>query len=483
MSNEQQERPKTLDEIKAEARAYALADTGQKKRVPMYSFQAPNMKSTDVVETMHASLKSVVAVHNHQQQHAPFSSLDRYHPVNMDNLDEDYAHFVKVLGAVEGCEESNKILPQMVDDDEEDEFLLDPMESDDEEEEDDEADQNQDGLQFTYDSPRLTITSPVGTDPLSPATLMGADFYDELQEELDWLEEEDVEAAVATLLEIPGEINNLNSMERNDPKEYTHKSSIPSLSPPLKHPFTIKSPLLNGHTTGAPNEEIDMTPIRQAARVSYRVVPSKEQQETLRSLLEGHHQLLLQQAVLAVRAANSQRKKLAVDVAIDGPSKSAFVNGDGEAVVVGDDLVEVLDSAVAMLQDLEQNRKDAIRSELQFESVMAKTTRNSIYAPNRSLSFVESSGTIKARDKSNSRRLTRAQFTKSLLQQNQGQARTVFDMKGLSKLHLTFTLIDSSVDNARMEDSNLLLLSTVRQFVGGCFRPILLWQKFVAYKL
>lgn len=97
-------------------------------------------------------------------------------------------------------------------------------------------------------------------------------------------------------------------------------------------------------------------------------------------------------------------------------------------LVLSLELVECLDGAIGMLQDLDQNRKDAFRH------------------------FVQSS-----QDPLAQRRLTRAQFEKSLKELSKGTARTLFDIPGITNLNDTFALMDKSVqadEGSSDEDNN-----------------------------
>jgi hypothetical protein len=177
--------------------------------------------------------------------------------------------------------------------------------------------------------------------------------------------------------------------------------------------------------------------------------------EQLHSLMNQHYQLLTQQAVLSVRAAHVQKTHKTRD-------QTDYVTG-GET---GDDLVEILDGAVGMLQDLDQNRKDSIRNSIQFETAQAPARRSLLSEMDASEELNQSAtGT-------GQRRLTRAQFFKTLQKHTNGQQRTVFDIQGLSKLKETFAMVDKSVEGVRKGDHNhnILEMSSVRfvQIVAVC---------------
>mmetsp|Transcript_26214 Transcript_26214/g.28996 ORF Transcript_26214/g.28996 Transcript_26214/m.28996 type:complete len:256 (-) Transcript_26214:232-999(-) len=155
-------------------------------------------------------------------------------------------------------------------DDDPEEFLLDAVEEDDEEEE--------------FSSENMT------------AVLLPSDTEDEgdpftIETELGLLMEEDLENAVTTLL---------------------------SQHPPTPDNLSDSPP---------------RTPLRECSRNSVATV-SLKQLSRLKHLMKRHYQLLVQQAVLSVRAISKKHS-----------------HHGGESA---DDLADILDGAVGMLQDLDQ---------------------------------------------------------------------------------------------------------------------------------
>ena len=196
--------------------------------------------------------------------------------------DDDYTRFVQSLGMEDPILMAS---PLLLGDDEEDFELTDLDESDDED----------------VDDSHLQ-PSPLEDYPFEH------DFYTELEAELGSLLEEDLEAAVSTLL---AGTNKKNSP--GTPSTPDHKISTEASTP--------------------------TTPLRDAARTSFTVVTPHQVQQ-LQQLLRGHYQLLLQNSVLAVRAA---RKRYEED------SSEKFYGGE-----TPEDLTEILDGAISMLQDLDQ---------------------------------------------------------------------------------------------------------------------------------
>jgi len=290
--------------------------------------------------------------------------------------DDEYAKFVESL---------NLDTVLMGDDDEE--FKLTDTESD--EDDDEEEDDNDEEIE-QGDQSGAPKSSPNGkaSDLTSPIPLpdIGTEFYSELEAELGSLLEEDLEAAVTTLLGTS-----------------QHMAPTPSKA----KDFVKASP-------ATPSSESPRTPLKEAARAKQTVI-TEAQKEQLASLMKQHYQLLIQQAVLSVRAAHGLKY-----------SKPKTTN-DMYCTETHEDLAEILDGAVGMLQDLDQNRKDAIRTSIQLD--------NKGNFSKRSL--------MPALDSEGDRRLTRAAFIKTL-QTGQKTNNTCFDVKGLCHLNATFATLDKS---------------------------------------
>jgi hypothetical protein len=306
--------------------------------------------------------------------------------MQMTDFDDAYACFMQSLGLGEA---GNVNSPD--DDDEEDEFKLDEMEEDDED--DDDEEENTDERS--------------GPSQVSPSSIEALDLLPDwdqtLQEELGWLDEEDVEAAVATLLEPPSFHHNNGGSSLDD--------SPDTVSSGTTHPMSMSTPL----------------------RASRRTAFTSDQYEQLQQLLRSHYQLLIQQTVLAVRAARPGAKKIV--------SESS------------DDLAEIVDGAVGMLQDLDQNRKDAIRHFVQQErmsqgQVASTSAQRSLFGNADTATASSSEDTIV------NRRLTRAQFSKTLSEQSQGEYETVFDIPGISRLSESLAKMDQSVASAPSSDGS-----------------------------
>ena len=139
------------------------------------------------------------------------------------------------------------------------------------------------------------------------------------------------------------------------------------------------------------------TPMRDAVKQSNdgNVIITYRQSQQLRTLMNRHYQLLTQQAILSVRAA--QHQKTGGRSSSSSSSSSYLTGGNGGGTTStgtttnsgntipdsplsgstannGDflcgenenDLTEILDLAVGMLQDLDEKRKDAIRTQMQL---------------------------------------------------------------------------------------------------------------------
>jgi len=214
----------------------------------------------------------------------------------------------------------------------------------------------------------------------------------------------------------------------------------------------------------------------------------REQLSRLRSIMARHHQLLLQQATLVVRASYVQKVR---NVTVNGTltkaiSMSAVKKEDNTTLptsrldsksltfsinpLVGsgcsyandffggetpEELTESLDGSTAMLQDLERNWKDAVRISIQQNEVSSQIDMTEF-------------------ENGCSRRLTRSAFTKTLLERelemdnqlppspvkqcpsllppalNSANRSSVFDVRGLSRLKESFSVLDHSVKDVQM---------------------------------
>lgn len=214
----------------------------------------------------------------------------------------------------------------------------------------------------------------------------------------------------------------------------------------------------------------------------------REQLARLRSIMARHHQLLLQQATLVVRASYVQKvRNVTVNNSLskatsmssmklednttlptsrlDSKSLTFSINplvGSGCSYAndffggeTPEELTESLDGSTAMLQDLERNWKDAARISIQQNEVSSQINMTEF-------------------ENGCSRRLTRSAFTKTLLERememdnqlppspvkqcpsllptalNSANRSSVFDVRGLSRLKESFSVLDHSVKDVQM---------------------------------
>lgn len=219
--------------------------------------------------------------------------------------DQDYLRFVQSLGEDDPMMAAT--LQSLLVDEDEEEFVLTDLEDDDDDEDDELMEE------ATSSPTARTSTAPPGS-PL----FMEHDFYSELEAELGSLLEEDLEAAVSTLL---AGTNNTN--KKSSPKT----TAAPTT--PMKKPTTTS-------TSSSP-----ATPLGEAAASRQaQMVVTPAQVQRLQKLMTSHYQLLVQSAVLSVRAS---RKEF--------PAESPLVFHCGETP---EELTEILDGAVGMLQDMDQ---------------------------------------------------------------------------------------------------------------------------------
>jgi hypothetical protein len=518
---------RSIEEIKAEARAYALSVPGIKKKgkkqavakpvvqgppltqwpVAYSPYVAPAAAAWTASSTTTLLMSKSVAADSQNRPEAKYTapSIDPLrteppvatsepHQFALPDLKEldDYERFVRLLVLDLNVEEDN--LKTLMEDDEE-EFQLDSVEEDEDEEDDDDEEFDETENPETNDeatnvdghgasTPSQKSQSDESYTPLplsldlgesSFPSLEASDFYREIDEELCWLEEEDMEAAVATLLNYPPTTSNSYERFGASPQGATITSKQLSHARHSSSDF-IKQEQTTGDTptdNGGPDEtgglsESETTNLQRkhsasatmppsfsesnhvrgpALRSHHRTAVTPEQYQQLKELLQKHYQLLLQQAVLAVRAAHRGRRYQTYS--IDTDKQLDVYTGVDSA----DALAEALDGAVGMLQDLDENRKDAIRHEMQFEN--SKSIAGNM-SPKRSL-FAGDQESFAGRY----RRLTRAQFSKTL-DQNGARVRTVFDVRGLSKLKSTFDVLDGIVEGSKKEGENILSVLSVR---------------------
>lgn len=382
------------DQLKAQARAYALS--GQKPSLRAYSsLMVPPPQPQGVppppvppLPYRRPSPPTTASTTNNRNEGAPKN-------MNGGPQDDDYMQFVKSLGISSWDPNSDTIsLPSVLykTEDEDDEFQLTDLE--DEEDDDDEDD----------DEDEATTSSSQAQPPASPLHLpMGpaeTSWENELDAELCSLLEEDLEAAVTTLMG--------NSSAQAKPPE---AAAPPSLDEKKAVPASPS------------------TPLRDAARQSHRTTVSARQVQQLQSLLQEHYQLLLQQAILSVRIAQSGKS--------DGKSS-------GQGSETAEDLMEIIDGAVGMLQDLDQNRKDAIRYKIQSEANSSQTVPAS--GKRSLLPQLSESASDKT---STERRLTRSAFYQTLQDPNATRT-TTFDVRGLARLEATFAVMDNTYSKKKV---------------------------------
>lgn len=312
------------------------------------------------------------------------------------------------------------------------------------------------------------VGSPPGTKPLS----VDKDDLGVFQE-IEGLMEEDLEAAVASLIGVSPEGEFSSSSWHTGAAPPTGKNAAmagteqaQAITTPGQSTKKQKS-TATIVTSPAPVMLFDQSGSNHAP--SARREPptvSQEQFRRLRTAMARHHQLLLQQATLSVRAAYVQktdkdgkhtgydRYMMMKNMAFVPPNQNVctyqndFFGGESP-----EELSDCLDHAVSMLQDLEQHWKDAVRNSL-LQSFGA--TR----APPSALRDIVTSNVSanNSNETEGNKRLTRSAFTKTLIAREieaepvSGEIRaptrqrvSVFEVRGLARLRETFTAIDTSV--------------------------------------
>jgi hypothetical protein len=227
---------------------------------------------------------------------------------SLQDEDQDYLLFVQSLGQEE--DPMMNLASLVVEEEEEDFVLTDLDDDDDDEDEDDLLGLASFGEDISPSNDATATTESTGAPSPSPL-FENSDFYSQLEAELGSLLEEDLEAAVSTLL------SGSNKLDHSS-KQRTSHSNTTTLPPQKESSPCLKGAAETPHVTQAQVEE-------------------------LQQLMHSHYQLLVQSSVLAVRAA---RKEF--------PEESPLVFHQGETP---EELtMTVLDGAVGMLQDLDQVR-------------------------------------------------------------------------------------------------------------------------------
>jgi len=300
-------------------------------------------------------------------------------------------------------------------------------------------------------------TSGVNNKQHNPPPMSPISFdYDDLDAELTSLLEEDMEAAVTTLC--------LNSVPKNSLPPPPHKVVSPTTTKNAKNnrtqsssqqkqgqqPQTLQGAAVDGCNSnsgvGGAGGNTNMSapsPLSMSSPTSKKVASppqvTGQQMNRLCNLLQSHYQILLQQAVMAVRQGFIQKSSQ------NGGAANSTASRDYGAETA-EDLAEIIDGAVGMLQDLDQNRKDAIRN-----SIQQLETKQSSSGGKRSLlsALTASSETTTdggAKPPHQNQRLTRSAFTQ-MQSSTQTKAKTTFDIKGLQNLKETFSIIDQSMSS------------------------------------
>jgi hypothetical protein len=483
-----------------------------------------------------------------------------------------------------GADHDNDGLSSMQIDDDDDEEYDYQLEDDDEDDDDDddENDINNDGEnvndqsndQQTTTNVKDTIKTTISqmTSTTSSSIIDSIDDLDDfdfdheaLEQELGSLLEEDMEAAVNSLLfnheltsttpgTVPGSmLENSNDSSNGGgsmlpplgslpgtPQKKNSDTPLSLMTTPLSqnHSRNIssKSPLVTGATTTPSTPLKNSTPITPTKGSSSTTstattstpsssaypIPTEEQILKLQKLMSDHYQTLLQQSVLAVRAAHGNKfnkdglheghtaqyngYRLCGNMNNSGDNAGNGI-GDQSALQTGvykpfvgkrkrhhdfffcgetaDDLGMILDGAVTMLQDLDENRRDAIRYSIQMSRTRKKKRRLEQNGDGNLDSTIVTSGSLSADGdgianddddfEEEKGRLTRSAFSRTLQQNKWGGegildfeeanktnlsaggysnlilgfgANTTFGVKGLSRLDQTFAAIDNSLNAA-----------------------------------
>jgi len=377
-------------------------------------------------------------------------------------------------------------------------------EEDDDDEEEDGDDDNDDMEEDEKDDDKVSemkVDSPAkGTrsrtkalqlpSSSSPETKPESVDNDDLgifHDEIEGLMEEDLEAAVASLIGVSPEGEFSSSSWQTGTAPPTGKNAAmagteqaQAITTPGQSTRKKKSTatIVTSPTPVMPAaaSESNHAPSVQSRTTREPPVVSQEQLRHLRATMARHHQLLLQQATLAVRAAYVQKvvgkpgkpvRAVGVDTFSPPNQSVCSYQNDFFAGETPEELSDCLDSSVSMLQDLEQHWKDAVRNSIQLafkenNDQMARRRLLHSLGVTRASSSSHNIHTDDAAENSNqsdeNKRLTRSAFTRTLIEREleaepiSGQFKpptrqrvSVFEIRGLARLRETFTAIDNSV--------------------------------------
>ena len=351
----------------------------------------------------------------------------------MDVGDDEYANFMRSIMM-------DDIMSLAYSENEDDEdFKLEEEEEEDENEEDVTKEQDRkDSLDSSSQTESLGIhEDDFLLDPLA------------LEEELGGLEE-DMEAAV----------NSLIQQEESSVQEHSlvNMAPLPSMYASPQKLEKIASPISKNAT--------------KVAKTALRFpTPTQQQVLKLQALMNQHYQIAIQGATLAARSAH--RSAFASNNSLKSGKRKRietyFCSGEN-----GDDLAGILDGAVTMLQDLDKNRKDAIRYAIQMRRIKARMDatepKHGFYPSSAPVDSRNTSMYNHGREQSQQGILTRSAFSRTLMESDMLNpeygtvtapvdhstgvsessnsmlgAATVFGVKGLARLNETFAVIDNSL--------------------------------------
>ena len=215
----------------------------------------------------------------------------------------------------------------------------------------------------------------------------------------------------------------------------------------------------------------------------------------LHSLMKQHYQLLLQQSILAIRTAHQNKKEKEKNLRERARAKSAgdktnSSNKEGSRMKrhsyhtgeTLDEITEILDGAVVMMQDLDQNRKDAFRNAIaQREQLKRKS--HSQQRLTRS-TFIR---TLQERDgvyqhsipnhiACNTNGYLNQHIANDTCKDGFHKVISIFDLKGLGRLHETFSMLDNSVNkNGKVDILGMQKVSSLPSYIMLLVFPFCLY--------
>lgn len=408
--------------------------------------------------------------------------------------DKEYAQFVR--GLIDHNFDDGAITWDGLVDDDDEEYQEEDDDDDDENEEDETEGMDEDSTTDAASVKSIPSLDGFELDPMA------------LEEELGGLLEEDMEAAINSLI--------MKEMDHPTVAKLPTKTGDPQATPAIDTPTETATLDRQGTSMNVSETKreinINISPFRSGTTSSslhrktstpIHAPPTQQQALQLQKLMSHHYQMLVQQAVLTCRAAHSNRFKSMKRKRVS----DYFFGGE-----TAEDLKEIVDGTVTMLQDLDRNRKDAMRFFIQMNRAKRQRSNHLTFqqgfypaeAPNSIQSEIDprsprlnQDGRCTSQSEEQRGWLTRSAFTRTLREsdgaleyittqqsvmmdqtkvhpnsasnnQNSNSVigtNSVFGVRGLARLDESFQAIDNSLN--QQNDANRALDQIYNPSISG----------------